>query len=617
MTCGGIKKLIRLFLVIFLLSFVFIPAAKSSTIIPKFYGFFIESSLPLEKNNLLSSLPDDLRKLVWDLAPVEMVGHGRDRYTYQLLLRQPVTTHSTRRFWNASHDMKKFSKIQFFDPIFVPEILPTQRSERSSYSLLLSLFQTIDDLTGIKNQRPPGLFNLLCSWPLKERSRYKLHGQNYCYPKSSDSFEWVDQKFLHFKKAHKTFSVQGEDVVIGHPDVGYWHHPEIIDSILVDKSYDISDNENDGISSLSGRFFGHGVTTASGMVALPGRQDYKPYTQEHLATYGENFADAPYAEGVAPKSRIIPYNISQGKVILFTYLNLTKAIERGVQDGVGVLSISLGGFYPIPWLKRAVEKADREGIIVVAAAGNYLSLIGLDHFIVWPARYPSVIAVAASDSDGKFWRHSSRGQAVDITAPGVGVWAATINKKETTIYTTVTRTSGTSLATSFVSGAAALFLSHHGRDHLISLYGKSNMGKLFLYMLHHYGYTRPKNWNEKDYGPGILDVYNLLKAPLPPAHLFVPKKQFQSRSLENFTELAHLGEMFPKLKDPLVRAAFRRAFGFPSDEKLEQALALVGDELTFYLAQYPQWLNRVEELGIRAFPKNLKASKKFQTLFNL
>src|SRR6185295_19750333 len=97
--------------------------------------------------------------------------------------------------------------------------------------------------------------------------------------------------------------------------------------------------------------------------------------------------------------------------------NLRDAIDHAVASKCHVISISLGGL-PSDSLHDAIRRAEDAGVIVLAAAGNYVRLV------VWPARYPEVVAVAACNFEGRAWSGSSRGDAVDITGPGEDVYRA-------------------------------------------------------------------------------------------------------------------------------------------------------------------------------------------------
>lgn len=106
-------------------------------------------------------------------------------------------------------------------------------------------------------------------------------------------------------------------------------------------------------------------------------------------------------------------------------------------------------------LKEACDYAVNQGVIVVAAAGNYGVM---DSRLCYPASYDSVIGVGAVSADLSCWVNSSRNKSVFCCAPGQSVYTLRniycSNVKEK--YEPV---SGTSLATPHVAGLAALVRS--------------------------------------------------------------------------------------------------------------------------------------------------------------
>jgi len=148
-----------------------------------------------------------------------------------------------------------------------------------------------------------------------------------------------------------------------------------------------------------------------------------------------------------------------------------SAIDYAIAHGAQVISASWGGAFPTPpvALQEAMDRAEKAGILFVAAAGNGDWLgnpVDIDKDPVWPASFKNsnVVAVAASDSsDQEAWFSNFGAESVDLHAPGVDVYS-TIPKDivldKGKVNTGYTYLSGTSMATPHVAGAAALVLSH-------------------------------------------------------------------------------------------------------------------------------------------------------------
>jgi len=127
-------------------------------------------------------------------------------------------------------------------------------------------------------------------------------------------------------------------------------------------------------------------------------------------------------------------------------------------SGMEVISLSLGidketlDQYPNDRqaLQDAVDYAYlTKGVVVVAAAGN--EGVGEDT-VIYPARFDSVIAVAATDSNDNRASFSSTGPTIEVVAPGVDIYSTWNDGYYNTI-------SGTSMASPHVAGTAALVIS--------------------------------------------------------------------------------------------------------------------------------------------------------------
>ena len=163
-------------------------------------------------------------------------------------------------------------------------------------------------------------------------------------------------------------------------------------------------------------------------------------------------ADAAGVIGVAPGAKLIVAKVldSAGSG---SYSNVIAGINWCKDNSAKVISMSLGGSSGSTALQSAVDTAYANNILVVAAAGNSGNFKGKGDSVGYPAKYNSVIAVAATDSNDKRASWSSTGSKVEISAPGVSVTSTWLG---TTGYNTI---SGTSMATPHVSGVAALIWS--------------------------------------------------------------------------------------------------------------------------------------------------------------
>lgn len=133
-----------------------------------------------------------------------------------------------------------------------------------------------------------------------------------------------------------------------------------------------------------------------------------------------------------------------------TDYSVVAGIEWAVAKGISVLNMSFGGETHSQTLQDACDAAYAAGHLLVAAAGNRGNEDGTGDTVLYPARYDSVIAVAASsDTSDTRVSFSSTGPAVELIAPGYY------------IYTTGHGSSfvwehGTSVASPHVAGTAVL-----------------------------------------------------------------------------------------------------------------------------------------------------------------
>lgn len=128
--------------------------------------------------------------------------------------------------------------------------------------------------------------------------------------------------------------------------------------------------------------------------------------------------------------------------------DVAEGIVWSTDHGADVINLSLGSKSQSSTRRRAVEYAQRRGVVVVAAAGNYD-----DGDTVYPAAYGGVLGVTSTDRNDVRDPDYSRGNWVDVAAPGVDILS--------TVPGGYASKTGTSIASPHVAGLAGLLASQH------------------------------------------------------------------------------------------------------------------------------------------------------------
>jgi thermitase len=150
--------------------------------------------------------------------------------------------------------------------------------------------------------------------------------------------------------------------------------------------------------------------------------------------------------GICPTCKIMPIKVlnssNQG-----TWSVVARGIVYAMEHGADVINLSLGATSGSETVRLAIEQAQAAGIMVVAAAGNNGS--SAPYF---PAAYPGVIGVSATDNQDHIWQLSNYGENIDLAAPGYRIFSS-YHDLSSGGYAYMT---GTSMASPFVAGLAGL-----------------------------------------------------------------------------------------------------------------------------------------------------------------
>lgn len=387
-------------------------------------------------------------------------------------------------------------------------------------------------------------------------------------------------------KTGRAEGAEAQGVLIAHPDTGYLQHPEIWignpnnKPVWPEKGYNYYEKTEDPADPLLDQRLldnpAHGTGSGSAIVSPLGCQL-------------TGATDCP--TGVALGAQLVPLRVGRS-VVHFNMGRMAQAIvdasgndRTRVKVPTQLMSISLGGL-PSWALWKAVRQAEKNGYLIVAASGNYVKTV------VWPARFDSVIAVAATNVDCQPWAHTSMGRSVDISAPGESVWRATVDDKQNFVTGMGT---GTTYATATTAGVAALWLAYHaGSPDFEDLKKRGQLTQVFRQLLQETSW-RPDGapnrlppgvtckpgtrWFPSLLGPGIVDAAALLSKPLPAA-ASAPRGSLLT-SLQQLPLWASL--YLPEVEAQIIESDYRNLFRLSPSSDLE-TIAFLEAEITHQYA---------------------------------
>jgi len=175
--------------------------------------------------------------------------------------------------------------------------------------------------------------------------------------------------------------------------------------------------------------------------------DANPQDEGPGLGWGHGTHVAGIAAKIAPNSKLMPVRVldtdGRGDTVI-----LANAIEWATLQQADVINMSLGTDFPSILLREVTNHALAANIVVIAAAGN-----NADTVVQYPAGFAGVLGVTAVDAINQKAEFANYGvEWIDLAAPGIGITSTMIGP-EGSGYASW---SGTSMATAFVSGAAAL-----------------------------------------------------------------------------------------------------------------------------------------------------------------
>jgi thermitase len=273
-----------------------------------------------------------------------------------------------------------------------------------------------------------------------------------------------------------------EDIIVGVVDTGAdLHHPDLQGQLA--QGYNVV-----GQNDVPDDDVGHGTHVAGVISAL---------VNNNLGVAGMTWFN-----------KVMPVKVLDQTGAGSTY-SVAQGIIWATDHGAKVINMSLGNYADSNFLHDAVKYAFDKDVVLVAASGNdNTDRPG------FPAAYPEVLAVAATDSNKKKASFSNYGDYIGVAAPGVNI-ASTYPGSQ---YAAL---SGTSMASPHVTALAALVRSANPQLKNTEVYEIIRKSAQDL----------GDPGKDKYYGYGLIDVVKAVKAANPPKNPVSYWPHFTARQL--------------------------------------------------------------------------------------
>ncbi len=183
-----------------------------------------------------------------------------------------------------------------------------------------------------------------------------------------------------------------------HPDLGgsFWVNPHEVPGNGLDDDHNGITDDTIGCDVVNGSNdpadeYGHGTHCAGIVAAVTG--------------------NSQGVAGVTPGARIMAV-----KCWPLTLVNAAKGLVYAAENGADVINMSWGANFEMPVVYDALRFAQSRGVVLIASAGN-----DGEEKVNYPASYPEVIAVGASNSDDEVAYFSTFNEYIDLCAPGLSI----------------------------------------------------------------------------------------------------------------------------------------------------------------------------------------------------
>ncbi|MCD9024471.1 S8 family peptidase [Cohnella silvisoli] len=197
-------------------------------------------------------------------------------------------------------------------------------------------------------------------------------------------------------------------------------------------------------------------------------------------------------EGVAGMTwftKIMPVKVLDSSGAGSTY-SVAEGIIWATDHGAHIINMSLGNYAEAEFLHDALKYAYDHGVVLVAASGNdNTDRPG------YPAAYPEVLAISATDQSEARAEYSNYGDYIDVAAPGTSIPSTYPGSRYAAL-------SGTSMASPHVAALASLVRAANSKLTNVEI----------MELLRRTARDLGKPGKDNDYGYGQIDVMSALQS---------------------------------------------------------------------------------------------------------
>lgn len=255
-----------------------------------------------------------------------------------------------------------------------------------------------------------------------------------------------------FVKANKNLLKKTVVAVI---DTGFdYSHSELSDNVWVNSDEIPGNGKDDDGNGYVDDTYGYDFTSSSSVTLRPTSSEYDHGTHcaGIIGAVSNNHTGITGIASITGRVELMNLKVLAGSEGEGSSFDLIRAIKYAENNGADICNVSMGSYANDQALYAAMAKSN---MLFVCAAGN--DGLNLNYTPIYPGSYDldNVICVANIKSNGMINRLSNYSStSVDLAAPGTEIYSTVPGDRYKNM-------SGTSMATPFVTGVAALLHSYY------------------------------------------------------------------------------------------------------------------------------------------------------------